>query len=182
MDGEWHECLEPELVTAVAEKRACFIDRYADPPKQLFCRAHAQEFNRLKGRNSIKVVTEDGEELQVDERANPLLLYCRRQIELAVEDGKAIDQYGLPTGEAVEARAWIEDQPDWRDKQDFVGTFEWCCHWLGLEVERARNEALREINKSAGWQRGSKARLTIEARERMMFRRREECQAQLAMF
>lgn len=193
IDGAWRECVEPERASiqyelyvatpaAISEGRACKVE-CDDPPVQLFCRGHAQQFNRLKGRNSIKVVTEDGEEVVFDERANPLLLYCRRQIETAVDDAREMDPVtGLPADVAIEAKAWIEDVPDWHDKSDFLGTFEWCCHWLGLDVERARREALGKINASAAWQRGSKTLLLLKDRERMITRRREERTAQLAMF
>jgi len=124
VEGEWFECTDPA---------------HADRP--LFCALHAREFQRLNIRN---VITEDGESTR-NAHASPYLLYPRRMIDKAIADGKETHK-GEPTEDALLAREWVAYRPDWKSPKDWYGSFEWCCHWLGLNIEQERNRATSEID------------------------------------
>lgn len=110
---------------------------------------HAREFQRLRLTNTTGQITEDGEQRNYDGRANPLLLFCRKSIDKAIDDAKETDPAtGEPTDDAMLSRFWLEYRPDHSDEEDFLGSFEWCCHWLSLDVEHERKEAIDEVENS----------------------------------
>jgi hypothetical protein len=120
-----------------------------EKPQPLYCVPHAREFQRLKVTNTTGQITEDGEQRNYDSRANPLLLFCRRQIDTAIDDAKETDPVtGEPTDEAMLDRLWLERKVDHSDEEDFYGSFEWCCHWLSLDVVHERKDAIEEIENS----------------------------------
>lgn len=164
INGAWRECTEP--------------DKASEQGVELYCVGHAREFQRLKVRNTTDLITKDGERRVYDNRANPLLLFPRRLIEKAIDDGKTVDPAGMPTDEAIEAKDWLERPGDISDP----GTFEWCCHWLDLDIEQTRRNALSEINNSEGWRHARRVKGLMEQRQQTVARRREESEAQLAMF
>jgi hypothetical protein len=128
IDGEFYECTEPDK---------------ADRP--LYCALHAREFKRL---NICNTITEDGGSVR-NAKASPYLLFCRRQIDTAIDDAKETDSVtGEPTDEAMLDRLWLERKPDHKDPEDFYGSFEWCCHWLSLDVEQQRKDAIDEVENS----------------------------------
>lgn len=126
IDGKWFECTEPYK---------------AD--RALYCVIHAREFER---REVVNTITEDGGSVR-NPRANPTLLFCRRLIDTAIDDAKEADLVtGEPTDEAMLSRSWIEYVPEAGDREDFYGSFVWCCHWLSLDHDFTRKEALEEID------------------------------------
>jgi len=146
IDGQWFECLEPEK----------------ELERELFCPVHAGEFQKLGIRN---VITEDGESTR-NARASPYLLFTRRMIDLAIQQGQETTAEGEPTDDALLTRQWVEYQPDWKDREDFYGSFEWCCHWLSAEVKQERERVLGLIDGGL-----FQAFLTVK---REQFRRRQE--------
>jgi hypothetical protein len=89
------------------------------------------------------------DELLTVRKTNTTLLFCKRLKDTAIDDAKETDPVtGEPTDEAMMDRMWIERKADPRDKEDFYGSFEWCCHWLSLDVERERKDAIEEIENS----------------------------------
>jgi hypothetical protein len=151
IDGQWFECTDPAK---------------ADRP--LYCQTHAREFQRLHVPNAI---SEYGESVH-NPRANPLLLFPRKMIDKAIDDGQETMQDGEPTDDALLARDWLEYQPDHQNDEDFFGSFEWCCHWLTLDVSHERTRALEcihvglfkayQLAKRAQWQQRQKM-LVIKA-------------------
>jgi hypothetical protein len=132
IDGAFYECTEPDK---------------ADRP--LYCALHAREFKRVKVKNTIGQFTQDGEQRVYDDRANPYLLFCRRCIDTAIDDAKETNPAtGEPTDEAMLDRLWLEWRPDHSDPEDYYGSFEWCCHWLSLDVESERKDAIDEVENS----------------------------------
>ena len=177
MEGAFYECTDPDKATRAYEEYAEFVGKINElheqvklgrgcnevntllrealnalcyeKPQPLYCVPHAREFQRLKVTNTTGQITEDGEQRNYDSRANPLLLFCRRQIDTAIDDAKETDPAtGEPTDEAMLDRLWIERRPDHSDEEDFYGSFEWCCHWLSLDVEHERKDAIDEIENS----------------------------------
>lgn len=60
---------------------------------------------------------------------------------------------------AIEARQWIERRANWHDTLDFLGSFDFCCHWLGFatwpaEVEAHRQRALAQVDNA--WRQAEK--------------------------
>jgi hypothetical protein len=133
IDGQWFECVQPEK---------------ADKP--LYCATHAREF--LQPAQIPQTISEEDGEVSRNPKANPLLTFCRRMIETSTEDAQEtflIGPYiGEPTASAFNARAWFELRPDWHDKDEFYGSFEWCCHWLDIDIESTRSIRLRVIDHS----------------------------------
>lgn len=87
--------------------------------------------------------------------ANPVLLFPRRMIDDAVYQAKKT-KAGEPPRESLFARQWIAMVTSSTERGfckhcnrnlplAFMGSFEWCCHWLDLDVERTRREKLAEI-------------------------------------
>lgn len=175
IDGAFYECTEPDKASSAYEEYAELvgkINELADEakdgneearkllpqalhalcyekPQPLYCVPHAREFNRLRLTNTTGQVTEEGEQRNYDRRANPLLLFCRRQIDTAIDDAKETDPVtGEPTDDAMLDRLWLERRVDHKDQEDFYGSFEWCCHWLSLDVEEQRKDAIDEIENS----------------------------------
>jgi len=128
IEGAFYECTEPDKADL-----------------DLYCAPHAREFQRL---NICNTITEDGESVR-NAKASPLLLFCRRQIDTAIDDAKETDPCtGEPTDEAMLDRLWLEYRPNKFDREDFYGSFEWCCHWLSLDVDVTRKDAIDEIENS----------------------------------
>jgi hypothetical protein len=120
-----------------------------EKPQPLYCVPHAREFQRIRLTNTTGQITEDGEQRNYDGRANPLLLFCRKSIDKSIDDAKETDPVtGEPTDDAMLSRFWLEYRPDHKDEEDFCGSFEWCCHWLSLDVATERKDAIEEIEDS----------------------------------
>jgi len=84
------------------------------------------------------------------ERACPTLLLCRRMIVAAFHDALEVDWQGLPTERGREAVEWITARADWcywkkptpppELREEFWGSFEWACRWLGIDPETTRRD------------------------------------------
>lgn len=97
---------------------------------------------------------------RVDISECPALLNSRKAIELAFKEAK-LTRFGEPTDVALWALDWIMARTDWtklnlagRDelwstppppqqiRKEFIGTFDWCCHWLDEDPVDVRNIGL----------------------------------------
>ncbi len=171
IDGAFYECTDPATASRLHDEYAELVGKVCDlaelartgnidakamlpgalqmlcyeQPRPIYCVPHAREFQRL---NICNTITDDGESVR-NPKASPLLLFCRRQIDTSIDDAKETDPVtGEPTDEAMLDRLWIEYKPDRSDRDDFYGSFEWCCHWLSLDVESTRKDAIEEIENS----------------------------------
>ncbi|MGB8782720.1 MAG: hypothetical protein WCD02_06360 [Terriglobales bacterium] len=88
----------------------------------------------------------------IKNHASPVLLLCRRLIELSFHDACQVRQ-GRPTALALESWEWLTARTDWT----LYGTaapppelragnflsFENCCRWLGENPARVREQGLK---------------------------------------
>jgi len=79
------------------------------------------------------------------QRCIPGRSFALRMIEHAIEEAKHTC-HGRPTSHALFARQWIMRKPNWSDRAEFYGSFEWCCHWLSRDIELVRTNALAEVD------------------------------------
>ena len=80
------------------------------------------------------------------------LLIARRLIEQGFHDALAVGRDGRPTESALESWEWLTARTDWTRhnraipppelRQQFYGSFEWCCRWLDEDPERIRTQGL----------------------------------------
>ena len=85
--------------------------------------------------------------------ASPVLLLARRMIDQAFHDATAVGRDGLPTERALESFEWLSARTDWTIgahsappaelREEFFGTFEWACRWLGEKPDRVREQGLQ---------------------------------------
>jgi hypothetical protein len=100
----------------------------------------------------------------------PELLFCRRMIETAVDAAKKLPQArtARQVDDGIVALGWLKQYGDWRDKAEFLVSFDWCVHWwldasneqqadkirehylqeIDSEFERARKRRMRELRKA----------------------------------
>ncbi len=79
-------------------------------------------------------------------------LFCRRLIETAFHDAIQTDSRGRPTERALESWQWLSARTDWTlggkeppppdVREEFFGTFEWACRWLGENPDMVRARGL----------------------------------------
>lgn len=148
IDGDWHECMDPE-----------------DADLPLYCVAHSRQFDRLRlasdsDRESARQVSGRGRTSRrstalrdsTHHTASAFHLFPLRMIHTATADAQEVMERGAtagePTWDALLARQWIEHQPDWNDAEDWYGSFEWCCHWLSIDVQEQRKRSIEEIDDS----------------------------------
>lgn len=85
----------------------------------------------------------------VKNHSSPTLLIARRMIEQAFHDSR-LKRNGVPTESALEAQEWLNARTDWTIhggeapppelRQEFPGTFDWACRWLGENPEQIRGQ------------------------------------------
>jgi hypothetical protein len=138
--GAWHDLIrenftaeDKQRIAAEAESRGV----------KLYCVLHAREFDGLQ---IPLTITHEGERIR-NPQATPYFLFARRMVDKAVDDGMETKK-GEPTLDGLLARSWIQYKPDWKDRDDWYGSFEWCCHWLSLDVESERRRALHKIDEA----------------------------------
>jgi hypothetical protein len=120
---------------------------YIPPIERLYSVSANCSYSKQHRGGSVNRQPED--ELRQVRKTNPALLFCRRQLDTAIDDAKETDSVtGEPTDEAMLDRLWLERKPDHKDPEDFYGSFEWCCHWLSLDPEKERKDAIEEIENS----------------------------------
>lgn len=82
----------------------------------------------------------------------PTQLLCRRLIESAFHDALQCGADGQPTERARDAWMWLAAKTDWTiehgpippedARQEFFGSFEWACRWLGESPSIIREQGL----------------------------------------
>lgn len=98
------------------------------------------------------------------EGPNPILLFCRRLIEDAFHAACQC-VHGEPTEDALESFAWLLARSDWtlygrmeraggppsaQAREEYSGTFEWACRWLGEDPAKVRRSGITPLVSVAG--------------------------------
>jgi hypothetical protein len=156
--GAWHDLIRDSFADGDKQRIATEAESRG---VKLYCVAHAREFDGLQ---IPLTIGPEGERFR-NPMATPYFLFARRMLNTAVDDGIEAKE-GEPTLDAMLARSWIEYRPDWKDGSDWYGSFEWCCHWLSLDVEKERSRALHVIDEALTRQylaaKGSRFKLQME--------------------
>jgi len=83
------------------------------------------------------------ERVAADPRANPMLALLRLLISSAFRDAKRC-AHGEPTDIAMAAVEWLLEDPPSKYVTP-VGSFSWCCGWLGFDCETIRERGLPAV-------------------------------------
>lgn len=69
---------------------------------------------------------------QIRARLTPEQRLCEVLIVSAIRDATHLRK-GRPTWISRLAKNWLMEEPDPSDREAFLGSFCWCCHWLGYD-------------------------------------------------